>query len=60
MQFAKAGNANGAGLPICPPDRAESDAHWELGDTIGVHLHLRREACDLNERLLRERLGLKK
>jgi len=55
-QFAKTGDPNGSGLPVWPVYDAASDQHLELGDTIQVGSGLRKEACDVLDRIVAARL----
>ena len=55
-QFAKTGDPNGNGLPVWPVYDAASDQHLELGDTIRVGSGLRKETCDVLDRIVAARL----
>jgi para-nitrobenzyl esterase len=57
IQFARAGNPNGDGLPQWPRYEAASDQHLEFGDTVHVGSGLFKDACDLLERIAREESG---
>jgi len=51
VNLARGGDPNGAGLPAWPAYGPEADLNIELSDEIAVHSGLRREACDLAERI---------
>jgi len=55
-QFAKTGDPNGNGLPEWPVYDAVSDQHLELGETIKIGSGLRKEACDVLDRIVAARL----
>lgn len=55
VQFARAGDPNLKGLPAWPPYDPASDRYMEFGTEVVVRAHLRKEACDLFERISRER-----
>jgi para-nitrobenzyl esterase len=57
--FAKNGNPNGPGLPAWPVYKKENDRHMELGAEIRTGQGLYREACDIFEQLLYERITKK-
>jgi len=54
IQFAKRGDPNRPGLPHWPSYDPATDAHMEFGETVSVGRGLRREACDLFERILED------
>lgn len=55
IQFAKKGDPNRPGLPHWPAYDPATDAHIEFDDTVSVGHGLRREACDLFDRIMEER-----
>jgi para-nitrobenzyl esterase len=54
VQFAKTGNPNRKGLPVWPAYDLESDQHLEFGETVHVGTGLRKDACDLIEKIMAE------
>lgn len=55
IQFARTGDPNVKGFPSWPPYDPTSDRYMEFGAEIAVGAHLRKEACDLFERIAAER-----
>ncbi len=57
VRFAGTGDPNGPGRPMWPAYDAASDQHLELGEVIRVDRGLRKEACDLFDRILATHKG---
>ncbi|MSR62217.1 MAG: carboxylesterase family protein [Planctomycetes bacterium] len=55
-QFAKTGDPNGAGLPSWPAFEREHERYLVFGERDSLGEHLRRETCDLLDRLRSARL----
>lgn len=51
VRFAREGTPEGGDLPAWPPYEAGSDSHIEFGDRVGPDSGLRRDACDLFDRI---------
>ncbi len=56
VQFAKTGDPNKPGLIRWPPYDVKEDRHIEFGETLKVGQGLRREACDLTDKISAERV----
>jgi para-nitrobenzyl esterase len=54
-QFARTGDPNAKGLPHWPAYDPKADRHIELGDAVSTKSGLRKEACDLFEKISAER-----
>ncbi|MCH8332980.1 carboxylesterase family protein, partial [Candidatus Sumerlaeota bacterium] len=52
VQFAETGNPNREGLLEWPAYEPGSDLHMEFGDAIQIGSALRKEACELLDRIL--------
>ena len=55
--FAKTGDPNGAGPTKWRPYHATSDEHLVMDTTLRMAAGLRAQACDLLDRILRNRRG---
>jgi para-nitrobenzyl esterase len=51
VRFATAGDPNGGGLPAWPPYSKAAERHLEWDETIRVGADLRRDECDLFDRV---------
>jgi para-nitrobenzyl esterase len=51
VNFARAGDPNGSGLPPWPAYSPRTDLSLELSDEVAARSGLQREACDLAERI---------
>jgi para-nitrobenzyl esterase len=54
IRFAASGNPNGPGLPEWPAYEKSSDKSLEIGPDIKIQTHLRKEACNLFDRIDQE------
>jgi len=57
IQFATAGDPNGADLPVWPPFDSETENYLELGDSIEVKQAYRPEASDLYAAIIEANLA---
>jgi len=60
VQFAKTGDPNGAGLPPWPTFEKEHERYLVLGERDSLGEHLRKETCDLLDRLRAAQLKVKR
>ena len=58
VQFAETGNPNVDGKPVWPPFTVSEDCHLVMDKKLMVETQLRRDACDLLDRVLRKRQQL--
>jgi para-nitrobenzyl esterase len=57
INFAASGNPNGPGLPEWPVYEKSTDKSLEIGSEIKIQTYLRKEACDLFDKIDKEMGG---
>jgi para-nitrobenzyl esterase len=57
LNFAATGNPNSPGLPDWPAHERSTDKSLEIGSEIKIQTHLRKEACDLFDKIDKDMRG---